>query len=248
VQIYCDFSGYSDMAIACARLLGYELTINFNFPYFSRNVTEFWTRWHISLSTWLRDYLYIPLGGNRGSKLFTYRNLMLTMLIGGLWHGASWHYLIWGGMHGIALVVYREWQRLTAKASAVFQRVMSWAAAPLTFYWVCLTWIFFRAQDSYSEKYGTLMGTGFQVATATLQMITCFRGGDRGLKPRSFGLACVALLAGLAIIHWLCSRKFFATWWRRLPDWAYSAILGGSAAVVLFFSPVKYSNFIYFQF
>ena len=102
VQIYCDFSGYTDMAIATARLLGYELTANFNFPYFAANITEFWRRWHISLSTWLRDYLYIPLGGNRGSKLFTYRNLMLTMLLGGLWHGASWNFVIWGGLHGIA--------------------------------------------------------------------------------------------------------------------------------------------------
>jgi alginate O-acetyltransferase complex protein AlgI len=251
IQIYCDFSGYSDMAIACARLLGYELTINFNFPYFSKNVPEFWTRWHISLSTWLRDYLYIPLGGNRGTKLFTYRNLMLTMLIGGLWHGASWTFVIWGGMHGFALIVQREWQRLTVNASANVHRFIAWAAAPITFYWVCLTWIFFRAQDSVKElKDGKflLQGTAFQVATCTLDMFVCFRGGDRGPKARSFGLACIPFIVGLAIIHWLCSRKVFATWWRNLPDWAYSAILGGAMALVLFFSPAKYSNFIYFKF
>src|SRR4029450_13690359 len=101
VQIYCDFSGYSDMAIATAGMLGYQLTLNFDYPYFASNIAEFWRKWHISLSTWLRDYLYIPLGGSRGTKAFTYRNLMLTMLLGGLWHGASWTFVIWGGLHGL---------------------------------------------------------------------------------------------------------------------------------------------------
>lgn len=111
VQIYCDFSGYTDMAIAAARLIGYELTVNFNFPYFARSMTDFWRRWHISLSSWLRDYLYISLGGNRGSQWFTHRNLFLTMLLGGLWHGAAWTFVIWGALHGAALIVHREWQR-----------------------------------------------------------------------------------------------------------------------------------------
>ena len=98
VQIYCDFSGYTDMAIAVAGLLGYSLTINFNFPYFASSITDFWRRWHISLSSWLRDYLYISLGGNRGSILFAYRNILFTMLLGGLWHGASWVFVLWGGL------------------------------------------------------------------------------------------------------------------------------------------------------
>ena len=113
VQIYCDFSGYTDMAIAVARLLGYSLTINFNFPYFASSITDFWRRWHISLSSWLRDYLYISLGGNRGSMLFTYRNILFTMLLGGLWHGASWVFVLWGGLHGVALMVHRQWARLS---------------------------------------------------------------------------------------------------------------------------------------
>ena len=113
IQIYCDFSGYTDMAIASARLLGYELPVNFRFPYFARNMSDFWHRWHISLSSWLRDYLYIPLGGNRGPRWFVYRNIMITMLLGGLWHGAAWTFVIWGGLHGVALVVHREWQRWT---------------------------------------------------------------------------------------------------------------------------------------
>ncbi len=106
-QIYCDFSGYSDMARGLARILGFELMLNFNLPYVSRTPSEFWQRWHISLSSWLRDYLYIPLGGNRGSVVGTYRNLTLTMLLGGLWHGASWTFVLWGLFHGIILVIYR---------------------------------------------------------------------------------------------------------------------------------------------
>lgn len=106
-QIYCDFSGYSDMARGLARMLGFELMLNFNLPYFSRTPSEFWRRWHISLSTWLRDYLYIPLGGNRGGRAMTYRNLFLTMLLGGLWHGAAWTFVLWGAFHGAILSVYR---------------------------------------------------------------------------------------------------------------------------------------------
>ena len=150
-QIYCDFSGYSDMAIAVSRLLGYELCQNFAFPYFSASITEFWRRWHMSLSSWLRDYLYISLGGNRGSKLFTYRNLMLTMVLGGLWHGASWTFVVWGAMHGIALIVHREWSRVTA-AKAGVAKVMKFVAVPLTLFWVLLTWVPFRANDIYTDK------------------------------------------------------------------------------------------------
>jgi alginate O-acetyltransferase complex protein AlgI len=145
-QIYCDFSGYTDMAIAVSRLLGYELCQNFAFPYFSATITDFWRRWHMSLSSWLRDYLYISLGGNRGSKLFTYRNLMLTMLLGGLWHGASWAFMLWGGLHGLALIFHREWARL---AGARALAVMKWLGVPITFLWVLFAWVPFRAGDTY---------------------------------------------------------------------------------------------------
>src|SRR5213078_3200553 len=107
IQIYCDFSGYTDMAIAAARLLGYQLPNNFQFPYFARNVSDFWRRWHISLSTWLGDYLYIPLGGNRRGKLDTLKNVMITMVLGGIWHGASWRFALWGGVHGVGLCLTR---------------------------------------------------------------------------------------------------------------------------------------------
>jgi len=244
VQIYCDFSGYTDMAIATARLLGYELTLNFDFPYFSSSVTEFWRRWHISLSTWLRDYLYISLGGNRGSKLFTYRNLMLTMLLGGLWHGASWNFVIWGGLHGLALIVHREWVRWTENAGVFFKRVLAVLAVPLTFYWICITWIFFRAAPTYNEKTHELVATGLHNAWVSLKAFTFI--GSRGKNP--FGLECVGVMVVLAVVHWLNSRHILGKMWQRLPDWACAALLGAGTAVALLFVPVHYKPFIYFQF
>ncbi|HEX8311652.1 MAG TPA: MBOAT family O-acyltransferase [Chthoniobacteraceae bacterium] len=244
VQIYCDFSGYTDMAIATAGLLGYQLTINFNFPYFAAHITEFWRRWHISLSTWLRDYLYISLGGNRGSKIFTYRNLMLTMLLGGLWHGASWNFVIWGGLHGVALIIHREWQNATEGAAAGFKKVMSFVGPALCFYWVCITWIFFRAQPVVEEKTGKVLATGLEVAGSILQSFVLFQGHGK----KSFTIHCLWLFLVLVLMHWLCSRGAFATWWRRLPEWAFAGLLGVGTAVALFFVPAKYKAFIYFQF
>ncbi len=244
IQIYCDFSGYTDMAIACSRLLGYELTINFDFPYFSRSITEFWRKWHISLSTWLRDYLYISLGGNRGSKFFVYRNLMLTMVLGGLWHGASWTFVIWGGLHGLALVVHREWQRVTENAGPTFKKVMSILAVPLTFYWIMITWVFFRAQNVFDEKTHELKRSGFSVAKEVLEAICLFQGGG----SRSFTLWCLWLFLALAALHFANSRRWLSTWWQRIPDWLFSALLGAGFALALFFVPTKYKAFIYFQF
>lgn len=144
IQIYCDFSGYTDIAIGAAKMLGYDLMENFRTPYFSTSITEFWRRWHISLSTWLRDYLYIPLGGNRGGKIFTYRNLMITMLLGGLWHGASWNFVFWGLLHGVYLSV----ERLLSYKDSLKEKsfLIKFPAGILTFHLVCFSWIFFRAE------------------------------------------------------------------------------------------------------
>ena len=145
LQIFMDFSGYSDMAIGLGRIMGFDLGINFRLPYQSRNITEFWRRWHISLSTWLRDYIYIPLGGNRKGKVKQYRNLMLTMLIGGLWHGANWKFVFWGGLHGIGLSVHKLLNPKLDKIPDVFtKKFLAWF---ITFHFVVFLWIFFRATD-----------------------------------------------------------------------------------------------------
>src|SRR3954451_14946747 len=176
IQIYCDFSGYTDMAIATAALLGYELPVNFRFPYFAANISDFWHRWHISLSSWLRDYLYMALGGNRGPAWFVARNIMITMLLGGLWHGGAWTFVIWGGLHGIALLVHRAWSL----------RMTRWLAWALTIYWVCFAWIFFRAVD-------------LPHAVPALRSFLFLPTG--GTEDLGLWLLCVA--GFLAFVHWL---------------------------------------------
>jgi len=150
-QIYCDFSGYSDMARGVSELFGVRLCINFNQPYLSQSITEFWRRWHISLSFWLRDYLYIPLGGNRHGQGATYRNLLLTMLIGGLWHGANWTFVAWGGLHGTYLAVERMLGIGKGEPAVPANIVWAWASrlvrTVITFHLAALAWIFFRAPN-----------------------------------------------------------------------------------------------------
>ena len=226
IQIYGDFSGYTDMAIACARLLGYELTINFRFPYFARDIADFWHRWHISLSTWLRDYLYISLGGNRGPRWLVYRNIMITMVLGGLWHGGAWTFVIWGALHGLALVVHREWQRV-----GKFQALVRPIAWPLTLYWVCVAWIFFRATDL--SRALTICGSFVLLRSPGVEQI----------QPWIF-----ALIAGLAAVHWANANGWFSRWWRRGPAMVFAAGYGCAIALVLLFIPPRYAPFIYFQF
>jgi alginate O-acetyltransferase complex protein AlgI len=144
LQIYCDFSGYSDIAIGISRIIGFDLPENFNMPYSSLSITEFWRRWHITLSQWLRDYLYIPLGGNRKGKFRTYVNLTITMLLGGLWHGASWTFVAWGAMHGLALAAHKLWLDSSKSRAWQVPAPLAWAA---TFIYVCFCWVLFRAQD-----------------------------------------------------------------------------------------------------
>lgn len=147
MQIYCDFSGYSDMAIGLAMLMGFHFNINFNNPYKAVSVTDFWRRWHISLSTWLRDYLYISLGGNRKGKIRQYLNLFVTMLLGGLWHGASLNFIFWGALHGIALVIHKIWMTLTGGWKLVSTRVWRVLMVIFTFHFVIFAWLLFRNAD-----------------------------------------------------------------------------------------------------
>jgi len=146
-QIYFDFAGYSDIAIGTAKLLGFKFHRNFNLPYFSKSLTTFWRKWHMSLSFWLRDYLYISLGGNRKGIKITYRNLMLTMLLGGLWHGSSWNFIIWGGIHGLVLSVEKY---LNSKKLFLNLRKINWLGYIVTFSIVLVSWIFFRAKTTSS--------------------------------------------------------------------------------------------------
>jgi len=151
MQIYFDFSGYTDIAIGCARILGFHFPVNFARPYLATSIQDFWHRWHISLSLWLRDYLYIPLGGNRRGKLKTYRNLILTMLLGGLWHGASWNFVIWGGYHGMLLAIGKLLPESRKGKPRSLALIFSPLAVVVTFGLVCIGWVFFRAatlQDS----------------------------------------------------------------------------------------------------
>jgi len=148
VQIYGDFSGYSDIARGVARLMGFELMVNFRLPYFAVNPSDFWLRWHISLSSWLRDYLYISLGGNRTGRLLTYRNLLVTMLLGGLWHGAAWNFIVWGAYHGVILALYRAFERRPAHENpwgGEHRYAVVLAKMGLMFALTLLGWLFFRA-------------------------------------------------------------------------------------------------------
>ena len=175
-QIYFDFSGYTDIARGLALWIGFELPENFHEPYLSRNPSEFWRRWHITLSRWLRDYLYIPLGGNRAGGSRSLLNLMLTMLLGGLWHGAAWNFVIWGGLHGLLLIVHRQW-----RAPGPSARPIDWRDAPhifLNFNFICLAWVFFRA-PSLAEAgqfiagmLGGGVGSGWPVLP-TLVVVAC---------------------------------------------------------------------------
>jgi alginate O-acetyltransferase complex protein AlgI len=149
-QIYGDFSGYTDIARGIAKCLGFELSLNFNLPYFATSPKDFWSRWHISLSQWLRDYLYISLGGNRGGRLRTYRNLMLTMILGGLWHGAAWTFVIWGVYQGLLLVIHRglePWLARVQPADRIDRACWKALRIAVTFHLVCLGWLIFRARS-----------------------------------------------------------------------------------------------------
>jgi alginate O-acetyltransferase complex protein AlgI len=234
VQIYCDFSGYSDMAIGTARLLGYELCQNFRAPYLASDITDFWRRWHISLSSWLRDYLYISLGGNRGTRWFTHRNLMLTMLLGGLWHGAGWNFVVWGAIHGLALVVHKEWMRVFGSGRLpVLSRL-------LTLHTVLLAWIFFRA-GSFADAW-TMARAFVTFESPGLQAVTV-----PSLVPGSDPwTAFAALISPLLALHILAHIRVPQR--LPLPAWVVSPTLGAVAALALAFMPLEARPFIYFQF
>ena len=232
MQIYFDFSGYSDMAIGCAKCLGYDFNRNFNLPYISQNVTEFWRRWHISLSTWLKEYLYIPLGGNRKGKLRQYVNLFLTMLLGGLWHGANWTFVFWGGLNGLALCVDKL---LPSKKKGVISQAFN---IFLTFSFISFTWIFFRAES-------------FSVAWTLIKGVATFQNGVR--QPFSWSFAAIAILLSSTICAVIKSNTDL-----KATDGYYPLLdLDSTVGLTLFFVMIglilglAYTDnnpFVYFQF
>lgn len=235
-QIYGDFGGYSLIAIGVARIFGFDLGRNFDRPYFSQSFSEFWQRWHISLSSWLRDYLYVPLGGNRYGTLSTYRNLILTMLLGGLWHGASWNFVIWGALHGLYLVVQRlfgpTWSRLTQHLPAMLVQAFSIA---VVFFLTCFAWIFFRAQ--------TLEGS-----LTIIEKIALWDGAGLGHAPLKFIIAKgIALIALLIVLEAISFRVNVVEYFERRP---LASLVAGAAIVwsLAFLGTYGGSAFIYFQF
>jgi len=230
IQIYCDFSGYTDVAIGSALLFGYRLPENFNAPYLAKSLQDFWHRWHISLSTWLRDYLYVPLGGSRKGSLRTYVNLMITMLLGGLWHGASWNFVIWGALHGGGLAATRMWQRARGEGGGTgLARVVT---TFLTFQFVCLAWVFFRAPT-------------FGHATLILARIARATGGTANVSAR----VALVLAAGM-VLHAVPTgwadrlRERFV----RTPALAQGVLLALAAYALHLAAGAKAEPFVYGQF
>lgn len=175
-QIFCDFAGYSNIARGLGKCMGFDIMVNFNLPYFATNPSDFWKRWHISLSTWLRDYLYIPLGGNQKGTLLTYRNLALTMFLGGLWHGAAWTFVIWGTYHGVLLIIHRllrPWlEKMSRPKSAIAENIWFYIRLTFFFHLVCIGWLFFRAQSA-TQAIEMLRGLLFNFNFARGMSIKC---------------------------------------------------------------------------
>jgi len=240
LQIYCDFSGYSDMAIGIALLLGFHFAINFDSPYQSKNITEFWRRWHMSLSSWLKDYLYISLGGNRKGQLRTYFNLMLTMLLGGLWHGASFRFIVWGGLHGVGLALHKLFTSIKFKSVKQNPALQSWISAIsilITFQFVCFCWIFFRAptMDSAGQMVYQI------IAQFNAQVFLEFVVGYKAVL--------FLMLLGY-VLHFLpaTSEQKAETWVTQLPLAGKATLLIAIIVLVIQTKSASIQPFIYFQF
>lgn len=248
-QIYCDFSGYSDIAIGAAQVLGYKTMENFNRPYFSGSVPEFWRRWHISLSTWFRDYLYISMGGNRVSIPRWYFNLFIVMLICGVWHGANWTFLMWGGLHGLYLVSSVFTQKVRRKLHEAIgldrvPRLHHFLKVVVTFSLVCFAWIFFRA-NRISDAFYIIshLPTGLE---SLLRV--------RGWKETPFLafkfelMIAIFSVALLILVHWIERRGPIVEKLSERPVWLRWSIYYGTVLSILLFGNLGFKQFIYFQF
>jgi D-alanyl-lipoteichoic acid acyltransferase DltB (MBOAT superfamily) len=230
-EIYCDFSGYTDIATGCAMLLGYRFPRNFNAPYTATDPQDFWQRWHISLSTWLRDYLYIPLGGSREGTGRTYLNLMITMLLGGLWHGASWTFVVWGGLQGVYLIGHRWWAEQKVAFELNQTRWWPWVSRVLMFHAVCLGWVFFRAPT-------------FRLAATTLRQLGSHGPATLAAWPVMLTLA-IGIFGQYAPRMW---RRGIEATMSRMPLAANGAVLAFGVYAIELLGPTGVAPFIYFQF
>ncbi len=240
LQIYFDFYGYSQMARGVSRILGIELTLNFRSPYFAASFRDFWTRWHISLSQWLRDYLYIPLGGNRSGRLLRYRNLLLTMLIGGLWHGAGWNFVIWGGLHGSYLVANTAFDgvglgRVGTAMPKALRAGLGWA---VTFVGVMYAWLYFR------------IGTFHEAIVANRKIYEWLTSGDLWSWSVPWGLALlVAIVFAIDLIRRDAPDVFPMVLQGRRRVFAFGGATGGFfTAGIILLAATPAQQFIYFQF
>lgn len=225
-QIFCDFAGYTDIARGCARLLGYEFLENFRRPYLAQNIIDFWRRWHISLSTWLRDYLYIPLGGSRKGKWNTYRNLLITMILGGLWHGANWTFLVWGAYHGLLLALSRLVRAGERPVRSLWFRAFS---ILFTFHLVCIGWVLFRAEN-------------IQIAGRMLQRMFQFPFEQTALLP--YAAFCAIVYFAMTADEYIAVGSRFER--LALPARAFLILLALLSLAI--FIPARQTAFIYFQF
>ncbi len=235
IQIYCDFSGYSDMAIGLALLMGFTLPPNFRSPYQSKSITEFWRRWHISLSTWLRDYLYISLGGNRKGQIRTYINLFLVMFFGGLWHGASWKYVLWGMMHGTMLAIERFFKQYVRLPKFRYSNFIKWF---LTLHFVMFCWIFFRASD-------------YDTAVLVIKKITNIFSENVNIIHRMVQYKYIILLIIFGFTVHLTPNKYFFKGYRMFRNTrvVYKVLLLSFVMwLVYLFINSEVQPFIYFQF
>lgn len=241
-QIYCDFSGYSDIAIGAARTMGFDLMKNFDSPYFSKSITEFWRRWHISLSTWFRDYVYIPLGGSREGKYRTYANLFIVFVVSGLWHGAAMTFIIWGAIHGVLIVIEKALSNVRKKVFTSKKHILNYVIAiPFTFFIVCFAWVFFRA-NSFSDALLIIENSFKEVRHQSLFEI--------GLGRLEFILLLVMIFC--LIIFELIHTKYRII---KLIDKLYAPIRWSFYIIVLYciilfgvYGENAIQEFIYFQF
>lgn len=236
-QIYCDFSAYSDIAIGCAKTIGYNLMINFNKPYLSETIGEFWRRWHISLGNWFKDYLYVPLGGKSDNKLKNYRNLLLVFFISGLWHGASWNFIIWGGIHGIYLIIEKNTNNMKIKAVYKAFRIFK------VFILVSIAWIFFRANNLRDAIFilKSLLLFPFNLDTSQIFNL--------GLDKKDFFLSIgLIIILMLSEFYNLKNKIINMKNTKLIARWAIYYILIFIIVIFGYYGDTVQNNFIYFQF